>query len=706
MKLEFVSSYYPIQYYIGILFLLELFQAPVSAVETSSLSWLQESRTLFHKGNFKEGVKLIDSNLAYSGISLNTLCDALTLKANSLQRPGSFQKAYKNLRRITRKITNLPPRRQVTTYIRISDLFLSIGRNAEAVQYAENANTIATQLNNPAVLVNTLHAVANTLMIKSGLSYHPLEGKEEDKKIQPLFSEDMLMNNQLAITLLKDCERLLIDLPNNFDKGFLYLSLGNLTSQFYHPVSVDKHFDLSLFSWKALSNADQVGKNIGSVYLQSYAKGYLACLYEYQRRVNEAMHLTRQAIFFAQQESISEVLDQWHWQLGRLLARNENNTNAIESYKRAIKTLDKIRNSLSVGYRRAPDIFGERVKPVYYELADLNIREAEKSKDHLEGQHHLQKARNIIKKMKSAELEDFFQDDCITAYKAKEIHLDRFASNVAVVYPIILKQRSALLVTQPDGIRLYTSPVTVQLFDQIVRSYRSHLQEETSLDYKSESKKLYDWLIQPIMEEHLLSRNINTLIIVPDSSLTLVLFSSLYDGNEFLIEKIIGGQIIQNQEVTVERISDELKESNYRLMHIATHSKFDNNPENTFLLTFNERLTLNSLEQLIKYSKFHDEPLELLTLSACETAVGDEKAALGLAGVAIKSGASNVLASLWYFIDQATTELITEFYKRYFTDDHLTKAQALQMAQKKLISNPEFNHPSQWAPFLVIGNWL
>ena len=99
--------------------------------------------------------------------------------------------------------------------------------------------------------------------------------------------------------------------------------------------------------------------------------------------------------------------------------------------------------------------------------------------------------------------------------------------------------------------------------------------------------------------------------------------------------------------------------------------------------------------ELIKFSQFRDEPVELLTLSACETAVGDEVAAFGLAGGAVKSGARSVLASLWQVSDEATKELMTEFYRQYFQNSRLTKAQALQIAQKKLIAIEEFNHPSQ-----------
>ena len=172
------------------------------------------------------------------------------------------------------------------------------------------------------------------------------------------------------------------------------------------------------------------------------------------------------------------------------------------------------------------------------------------------------------------------------------------------------------------------------------------------------------------------------------------------------IANIIQGKVLLNAAFTPEMVARELKGENYRVFHMATHGTFDRDPEKTFLATHDGKISLNKLEELIKFSQFREEPLELLTLSACETAVGDEVAALGLAGVAVKSGARSVLASLWQVSDKATKELMTEFYRQYFQNPNLTKAQALQNTQKKLIATTEFNHPSQWAPFLIIGNWL
>jgi CHAT domain-containing protein len=114
---------------------------------------------------------------------------------------------------------------------------------------------------------------------------------------------------------------------------------------------------------------------------------------------------------------------------------------------------------------------------------------------------------------------------------------------------------------------------------------------------------------------------------------------------------------------------------------------------------------MDDLEALVKLSQFRDEPVELLTLSACATALGDPRAALGLAGLGIKAGARSALASLWLVNDRSTAELVTRFY-RALAEPGTSKAEALRRAQLALLSQPNFRHPLYWAPFLIVGNWL
>jgi len=109
---------------------------------------------------------------------------------------------------------------------------------------------------------------------------------------------------------------------------------------------------------------------------------------------------------------------------------------------------------------------------------------------------------------------------------------------------------------------------------------------------------------------------------------------------------------------------------------------------------------------MIRPSQYRGKPVELLTLSACQTAAGDDRAALGLAGVALKAGARSALATLWFVNDECTATLVTDFYTRLRDDKTASKARALQQAQIKVLSDPRYGHPCYWAAFVMIGNWL
>ena len=104
-------------------------------------------------------------------------------------------------------------------------------------------------------------------------------------------------------------------------------------------------------------------------------------------------------------------------------------------------------------------------------------------------------------------------------------------------------------------------------------------------------------------------------------------------------------------------------------------------------------------------SELRSKGLELLALSACRTAAGDDRSALGLAGVAVRAGARSALATLWSVNDQASTELMTEFYTQ-LENPALSRAQALQRAQIKLLRTRHYRHPSYWSAFLLISSWL
>lgn len=166
------------------------------------------------------------------------------------------------------------------------------------------------------------------------------------------------------------------------------------------------------------------------------------------------------------------------------------------------------------------------------------------------------------------------------------------------------------------------------------------------------------------------------------------------------------GQELFNKDFLNATLEKDFGERHYSIVHIASHGQFEHDKTNTFVLTYDKVLDLDGLENLIRPSQFRTEPVELLTLSACQTAAGDDRAALGLAGVAVKAGARSALATLWFVNDQASTSLMSEFYSQLAGDQSISKARALQLAQLKMLADRRYHHPCYWAPYLLIGNWL
>lgn len=488
----------------------------------------------------------------------------------------------------------------------------------------------------------------------------------------------------------------------------------------------------------------------------SIAYGRLADLYFTHQKIAETVTFNRQALFFAKQGNYPDILYLWQWQQGALLQTQGQLDAAITAYQAATETLQPIQQNLDVGRRSKVSSFNVIVRPVYYELADLILQKAEKATDNNEKQKLLKQARNTVESVKMAELRDYFQDECVLDLQEKAKDLDQVVEKTAVIYPIPLEDRLVLLISTGGDIVQMTVDATSDEVNDTALDLRVRLQTRPNNRFLFPARQLYDWLIRPILP--ILTQNqVDTLVIVPDGMLRLIPMSTLYDGKQFLIENyalavtpgltlinprpidwansatlvaglsdavqgypplpsvgkeletiqtLTGGKDkLYNAAYTLDALRDTLKSKEFSVLHLATHGEFSSDPDETYLLSYDSKITMDKLQNVIGLGKFRNKPIELLTLSACRTAVGDERAALGLAGVAVKSGARSAIATLWFVDDEATALVITDFY-REMRQNGKAKAKALQSAQKKLIAQTRYWHPIYWAPFLMIGNWL
>lgn len=493
----------------------------------------------------------------------------------------------------------------------------------------------------------------------------------------------------------------------------------------------------------------------------AYALGYTGHLYEQEKKYRDARVLTHRAAFLAQQARSPESLYLWEWQTARLDTAEGHRTEAIASYRRAIRSLSEIRNDLSarLGNANSRSSFREAVGDVYFELADLLLQQASGAEETKE-LAALVEARDTCETLKSVELEDYFQDDCVSLLKAKIKPVEKLAAGAAVIYLIPLKDRTEILLSTGGRLRRLKAAVGAEQLTATVRAFRVHLETRTTEEYREEAGRLYDWLIRPL-EPMLKTGHVDTLVFIPDGALRTIPMAALSDGKQFLIQKyaiavspgltlmeaepirrttvslmvdsitlpmtrdgvqfpalpyvkeevaglrrLYGGTSLMDDQFKTEAVRDAVQKQPFSIVHIASHGEFTAEASKSFILTFDDRLGLNDLEQIIRPAQLRDKPVELLTLSACQTAAGDDRAALGLAGVAVKAGARSALATLWYVNDEASTTLVTDFYTGLQQEATLTKARALQRAQVKLLTAARTSHPCLWAPYLLIGNWL
>lgn len=375
-------------------------------------------------------------------------------------------------------------------------------------------------------------------------------------------------------------------------------------------------------------------------------------------------------------------------------------------------------------------------------------------------QQNLKLAVKTLDALQLTELENFLGCDLSQVVTLSTTGTD---PNAVKIYPIVLPRQLAIIIEPPNQPLVLK---TIEVSQPTIEETLTSLRENLTLPGKTPAvltaaSQLYDWLIAPIESVIENNQQIETLVFVPDGLLRNVPMGVLYDGQQYLVEKdyaiaiapqldlfaprrapeplkilrggiglpqIVRGQtfppieLIQaeldqipneltvskpllNEAFTQSNIEEQLASETYSAIHWKTHGVFSSDPGETFLVAYQDGITANELSTLVRSaSEQQSEPLELLVLSACETAQGDRRAVLGLAGIAVRAGTRSTLSTLWRADDGANTELMASFYQGLETG--LTKAQSLQQAQKKLLSEIGYPAPYYWAPYVLVGNWL
>ncbi len=505
-----------------------------------------------------------------------------------------------------------------------------------------------------------------------------------------------------------------------------------------------------------LSRAAQQAEALADQRSQSYALGTLGQLYEQSNQPQDALTLTRQALQLAQQLQSPGLLAQWQWQQGRLLAQQQQPRQARASYSRAFEGLEDLQQDLVSMGADLQFSFRQEVEPAYRQYVQLLLQDID-SLSAIQQQDRLQRARQVMEALQLAELQNYFRQACLT-YDRRDI--ETIDPEAAVLYPILLDNSLEVILSLPNQpLRHYRSNLPRKERQQLFEQFYAALNAVYSpRQFQQLSQQLYRYLVAPAAEQ-LAVQSIKTLVFVSDSGLRNFPMAALYDGDRYLIESyrvalspglqllnsqplqsrdlnilsagltearqgflslpavkqelaniqaISPSQTLLNQRFSQEQLKAQLATRDYPVVHLATHGKFSSRADETFLVTWDGRITANQLDQLFQRQRSgnvsESDPLELLVLSACQTAAGDRRAALGMAGVAVRSGARSTLATLWAVNDQSTALFMSEFY-RLLIQEQLPRGEAVRQAQLSLLKQPQYRRPYYWAPFVLVGNW-
>ncbi|ABW32018.1 CHAT domain-containing protein [Acaryochloris marina] len=483
--------------------------------------------------------------------------------------------------------------------------------------------------------------------------------------------------------------------------------------------------------------------------LRSQAFGTLGKIYLESEQLGDAKKVFSKALKLAQSSNDDSLAYQWSWQLAQIYQQSGQRTHAIAAYNTTISHLDQVRTMLISASSDLQFSYKNSVEPVYQEYIKLLLSSPTPS---------YQLVLDTHQQLQVAELENYLKCGKLLAQSSEQL-----ASYSATIHILDLNGQIEIIAQTPEGIYRHQPDSTIvqqELFKLLTLFDGDSVEEISEAHFLRNAQILYSELIAPL-SDHLPPTG--DLLFVLDSKFQNLPLSLLHDGQGYLIQNysvtnslntylqtrkpkslkslnvLFAGlsqespsfnspdvpkglpalpevdeelrevkQISQRFTSLVNRdfTADRLKAAIYQetpIIHIASHGQFSSDPQKTFLLAYNEPINAQQFHDLINQkSELGQATLELLILSACETAKGDRRSALGITGLAIQAGSKNTLASLWLAESRATTELITAFYQGL--KEGRSKAQALQQAQLKLLASKDYWHPYFWGNFILVGS--
>ncbi|MEH2248947.1 CHAT domain-containing protein [Nostoc sp.] len=674
-------------------------------------------------------------------------------QAQALQSLGFYRRSKVQLETLTQKLLAMPDSEIKISGLRSLGLALQMIGDAKNQEVLEQSLAIARKIEAKPYLSSILLSLGTTAVDlqdpEAALDYfeqaeqvatNPSDGLQARLARFKLFLD--YDKPEFATPLAPQLLQQLKELPPSHTS--LYAAINFVATLNRHSTShqIVPLKDLAQLMAVTVKSAQQ----IQDAQAEAYALHQWGKLYRRTQQLSQAQELTQKSLDIARQLQANDIIAQSAWQMGQLDKQQGDRSKAISAYTEAVKALKSLRGDLVAINPDVQFSFRESVEPVYRELVGLLL-------DNQPSQAALVQARELIEALQIAELDNFFREACLD----KTQQIDQIDPTATVIYPIILPDRLAVILSKAgQPLDYYITSKSQAEIEQTLGNFLVALNPVSdSKDRNRLSQQIYDWLIRPGQINQGF-KDTKTLVFVLDGQLRNIPMAALYDGKQYLIEKyavalspglqlmatrskqnkmsaIVGGIsesragfnalpavesevkqiskavssfILLNQEFTSQALAQHVKSSNAGIVHLATHGQFSSRLEDTFLLTWNGQVNVKELSELLKNRDGDpSKAIELLVLSACDTAAGDDRAVLGLAGLAVKSGARSTIATLWPVKDKAAAMLMTHFYEQ-LRQPKITKAEALRQAQINMIQQSDFHDPFFWSAFVLVGNWL
>lgn len=684
---------------------------------------------------------------------------AIINQSQALQTLGLYRRSQALLEQVSQQLQSQSDTLIKATGLRSLGVALQVVGNLDRSQEVlQQSLAIAQKLGSDAATSAALFSLGNTARAQDNfdgaIEYYR---QAAAKATTPLDKTEALLSQlrtrvqqeqwQAAKALVPEIKQAIANLPSS---RMAVYAVVNFAQSWMRLPSISGQETTEIA--QLLAKAIQQAKQLNDKRAEAYALGELGKVYQLTGQLAEAQSLTEQALLIANGISAEEIAAQMQARLGEILQSRGDNKGAIAAYTNAVKTLNTIRRDLVAMNPEVQFSFLDSVEPVYRELTDLLLQSPQ---GEAADQKNLKQALDVIEGLQLAELDNFFRQACLDA---KPQQIDKIDPTAAVIYPMILKDRIEVILSLPgQPLRNYKTYLPQAEIETNLKKLRGFLSLSAAKpEHLSLYSTLYDWLIRPAQTE-IAASGVKTLVFVINGSLRNLPMAAIYDGQQYLIEKysiafapglqlldphplatrdlktLIGGlsearqgfialpgvqsevdlitrkvssEVLLNQQFTSDSLKQTLSDTKTPVLHLATHGQFSSKIEDTFILTWDGKLNLSELEEVIgRRTETTSDPIELLVLSACQTAKGDNRAVLGLAGLAVKSGARSTMATLWSVNDESTADFMAEFYKQ-LAKPNIAKSEALRQAQLFLLKQPKYNHPFYWAPFVLVGNWL